>query len=81
MSGLTLSPMATTVQVEIDGELLSRLRAQHPGKTGRELLERLASMELGIAALRESQRDNALGEDEAMDLALRAVAEVRAASR
>ena len=50
--------MATTVQVEFDGELLSRLRARHPGKTDRELLERLAVIELGMAALRASQARN-----------------------
>jgi hypothetical protein len=70
--------MATTVRVEIDSELLSRLRARHPGKTDRELLERLATIELGMAALRESQRRNAVPEDEALEEAVRAVHEARA---
>jgi hypothetical protein len=70
--------MGTTVQVEIDSDLLAGLRARHPGLTDRELLERSAKIELGRAALRESQQRNALSEEEAMDLALRAVREVRA---
>lgn len=78
MTGPTLLCMATTVKVEMDGELLERLRARHPGKTDRELIERLAAIEVGMAALREGQECNALGEDEAMDLALRAIDEVRA---
>jgi hypothetical protein len=66
--------MATTVHVEIDRELLSRLRVRHPGKTDRELIERLATIEHGMAALRASQRRNALSEDEAMEQAVRASA-------
>ena len=77
MTGPTLLGMATTVQVEIDGDLLERLRARNPGKSDRELLERLATIELGMAALRESQRRNALSEEEAMELAVRAVHEAR----
>ena len=73
--------MATTVQIEMDGELLERLRARYPGKSDRELIERLATIELGIAALRESQRRNALSEDEAMELAVRAVHEARDAAK
>ena len=73
--------MATTVQIEMDGELLERLRARYPGKSDRELIERLATIELGIAALRESQCRNALSEDEAMELAVRAVHEARDAAK
>jgi hypothetical protein len=40
-------------QVEIGGELLSRLRARHLGKTDRELLERLASLDLALRAVAE----------------------------
>jgi hypothetical protein len=69
--------MATTVHVEIDRELLSRLRARHPGKSDREVIERLATIELGMAALRQSQRRNALNEDETMEQAVRAVHEAR----
>jgi hypothetical protein len=73
--------VAATVQVEINSELLERLRARHPGKSDRELIERLATIELGMAALRASQRRNALSEEEAMDLAVRAVHEARDAAR
>ena len=61
----------------MDGELLERLRARHPGKSDRELIERLATIELGMAVLRESQRRNALSEEEALELGVRAVHEAR----
>lgn len=67
-----------TVQVEINSELLERLRARHPGKSDRELIERLAVIELGMATLRESQRRNAVPEEEALEQAVRAVHEARA---
>jgi hypothetical protein len=70
--------MATTVRVEIDSELLSRLRTRHPGKSDRELIERLAVIELGMATLRESQRRNGVPEEEALEQAVRAVHEARA---
>lgn len=69
--------MATTVKIEMDSQLLERLRARHPGKSDRELIERLAVIELGMAMVRDSQRRNALSEEEAMDLAVRAVHEAR----
>jgi hypothetical protein len=78
VTGPTPLGMATTVRVEIDSELLSRLRARHPGKTDRELLERLAIIELGMTTLRESQRRNAVPEDEALEQAVRVVHEARA---
>lgn len=62
----------------MDSELLDRLRARHPGKTDRELIERLATIELGMAVLREVQDRNALPEDEALEQAVRAVHEARA---
>jgi len=71
--------MATT-NVEIDTELLGRLRARHPGKDDRALIEDLARIELGFAGLRDAQKRNALGEDEASELAVRAVHEARRAS-
>ena len=71
--------MATT-RVEIDSELLKRLRARHPGKDDRELIEDLARVELGFNALRAAQQRNALAEDEAAELALRAVRESRRAA-
>jgi hypothetical protein len=69
--------MATTVHVEIDGELLSRLRARHPGKTDRELIERLAIVDLGMAALRENQRLDADPEEVVLAEAVKAVHEAR----
>jgi len=69
-----------TVQVDIDGELLQRLRERHPGKTDRELIERLAIIDVGMAVLRESQRRNSVPEEEALEQAVRAVHEARAES-
>jgi hypothetical protein len=73
--------MATTVKVDIDSDLLARARARWPGKDDRTLLEDLAQIALGRETLAEVQRRNALSEQEAMDLALRAVREVRAEMR
>lgn len=70
--------MATT-RVEIDAELLARLRARHPGKDDRALIEDLARVELGFSALRTIQDRNALAEDEAAELGVRAVHESRRA--
>ncbi len=70
-----------TTTVEIDASLLGALRAQRPGKDDRSLLEELARVELGMAALTDSQERNALSEDEANELAVRAVREVRAERR
>jgi hypothetical protein len=72
--------MASTVRIEMDSELLDRLRARHPGLTDRELIERLAVIELGMAALRASQERNAPSEEEALEQAARAVHEARAES-
>jgi hypothetical protein len=72
--------VASTTNVEIDTQLLARLRERHPGKDDRSLIEDLAKIELGFAAIRESQKRNALTEDEATELAVRAVHEAREAS-
>lgn len=69
--------MAATTRIDFDSELLAKLRARRPGKDDRTLLEELARIELGFETLGEIQRRNALSEDEADDLALRAVREVR----
>ena len=69
--------MATTT-VEIDSELLGRLRARDPAKDDRVLLEELARVRLGFAALRESQRRNTVDEDDAMAQAVKAVRAIRA---
>lgn len=73
--------MATTVKVDFDGDLLEKLRARRPGKDDRTLLEELAQIQLGFEAIAESQRRNALSEEEANALAMRAVREVRAEMR
>jgi len=70
---------ATTTRVEIDSELLARLRARHPGKDDRALVEDLARVDLGFNALRAAQQRNALAEQDAADLAVRAVGESRRA--
>jgi len=66
-----------TVQVEINSELLEGLRARHPGKSDRELIERLAIIELGMTALRETQRRDADPEEVVLEEAVRAVHEAR----
>lgn len=71
--------MATTT-VHIDSDLLARLRARHPGKDDRALLEDLARIELGFAAMGDVKRRSTLDGDEATDLAVRAVHESRPAS-
>jgi hypothetical protein len=73
--------VAATTSVQIDTELLGRLRARHPGKNDRELIEDLARIDLGFVALRDAQQRNALSEDEATELAVQAVHETRRASR
>ncbi len=77
MTGPRLLRVATTVQVEIDGELLSRLRARHPGKTDRELIERLAIVDLGMAVLRENPRQDTDPEEVVLAEAVQAVHEAR----
>ena len=72
--------MSSTTRVDIDSALLARLRERHPGKADRALIEDLARIELGFAAVREAQRRNALDEDEATELGVRAVHEARRAS-
>ena len=72
--------MASTTSVEVDSELLDRLRERHPGKDDRSLIEDLARIELGLAAMRAAQKRNALPEEEATEIAVRAVHEARQAS-
>jgi hypothetical protein len=73
--------MATTVKVDFDGDLLEKLRARRPGKDDRTLLEELARIQLGFDSIARGRRRNALSEEEANDLAVRAVREVRAEMR
>lgn len=71
--------MATT-PVKIDSELLERLRARHPGKDDRAVIEDLARVELGFDALRAAQQRNGLTDEQAADLAVRAIDESRQAA-
>lgn len=69
--------VAQTTSIEIDTELLKRLRERRPGRSDRELLESMALITLGRATLRTIQERNALTEDEAIALGVRAVHEIR----
>ena len=71
--------MAATTSVEIDSELLARLRERWPEKSDRQLIEDLVLIQLGFAALRGSQQRTALSEEEAVELGVRAVHEARSA--
>ena len=71
---------AVTTIVEIDSDLLSRLRKRSPGKSDREALERAARIQLGFETIRRAQeRSVAAGvdEDEVMAEAVRGVHESR----
>lgn len=72
-----MSAVATTT-VEIDSELLTRLRERDPRKTDRELLEDVAVIALGFEAVRRVQERNAgSDDDEVMAEAVKATREVR----
>jgi hypothetical protein len=69
-----------TTTVEIDSDLLSRLRKRSPGKSDRETLERVARIQLGFETIRRVQeRDATAGvdDDEVMAEAVRGVHESR----
>ena len=69
-----------TTTVEIDSELLSRLRKRSPGKSDREALERAARIQLGFETIRRAQERSAaagVDEDEVMAEAVRGVHESR----
>jgi hypothetical protein len=72
---------APTTAIEIDTSLLERLRARHPGKADREMIEDMPQIDLGFSMLRRAQERNALNEDEATELGVRAVREARRSSR
>lgn len=56
---------AVTTTVEIDSDLLSRLRRRSPGKSDREALERAARIQLGFETIQRAQeRSAAAGVDE-----------------
>jgi hypothetical protein len=71
--------MATTM-VEIDNNLLARLRERSPGKNDRELLEDLAVVTLGFDTIHRVQRRTAeagIDQEEIEREAVRAVRENR----
>ncbi|HEY2767299.1 MAG TPA: hypothetical protein VGI76_03535 [Solirubrobacteraceae bacterium] len=70
---------AVTTSIEIETSLLERLRARHPGRSDRELIEDLAHIDLGFALLRQAQERNALNEHDAIELGVRAAHESRVA--
>ena len=75
----TIGAMATspTTTVEVDSDLLERLRKRRPERSDRELVESLAKITLGRETLRRVQERNALSEEEAIALGVRAVHEAR----
>jgi hypothetical protein len=71
--------MATTT-VEIDSDLLNRLRERSPGRSDRELLEDLAAVTLGFETVHRVQRrtaDAGIDQEEIEDEAVRVVREHR----
>lgn len=73
--------MAATTNIPFNSELLAKLRARRPGKNDQALLEELARIDLGFETLAEAQRRNALSDEDATDLAVRALREIRAERR
>jgi hypothetical protein len=71
--------MATTT-VEIDSDLLVRLRERSPGRSDRELLEALATVTLGfetIQRVRQRTAEAGVDQQEIEDEAVRVVREHR----
>ncbi len=71
-----------TRTVEIDSDLLDRLRQSSPGRSDRETLERVARIQLGYETLRRVQERSeraGVDDDEVMDEAVRSVHETRRA--
>jgi hypothetical protein len=69
-----------TTTVEIDSDLLARLRERSPGKSDRELLEELATVTLGFEAIqrvRQRTADAGVDQQEIEDEAVRVVREHR----
>jgi hypothetical protein len=67
-----VSLATSTTAIEIDSSLLERLRARHPAKADREMIEGIAEMDLGFSLLRQTQERNALSKAEATELGVRA---------
>jgi hypothetical protein len=73
--------MAPTRTIEIDAALLDRLRARHPGKDDRAMIEDMARIDLGFSLMHQGQERNGLDEDEAMELGIRAIRDSRDSQR
>ena len=74
--------VSDTRTVELDSDLLDRLRQSSPGRSDRETLERVARIQLGFETVRRVQeRIEAAGvdDDEVMAEAVRSVHETRRA--
>ena len=76
-----MAQTVATTSIEVDTRLLKHLRARHPGKDDREMIEDIARIDLGFALLRQTQERNALTEEHATELGLQAVDEARQSSR
>jgi hypothetical protein len=75
---ITIMAAAPTTTVEIDSNLLERLRQRRPAKSDRELLESVARIQLGREASdRASERFQSVSSDEIEREAVKAVREVR----
>ena len=75
-----MAQTVATTSIDVDTRLLKRLRARHPGKADREVIEDIARIDLGFAQLRQVQERNALTEEHATELGLQAVDEARQSS-
>lgn len=76
----SLERMATTM-VEIDSDLLGRLRERSPGRSDRELLEDLAAVTLGFETIHRAQRRTADAGIDQKEIEGEAVRVVRARRR
>jgi hypothetical protein len=62
MSRDVVPPATATTAIEVDTLLLERLRARHPGKADREIIEDVAQGELGFSMLRQAKERNVLSD-------------------
>jgi hypothetical protein len=75
---MTIMAAAPTTTVEIDSNLLERLRQRRPAKSDRELLESVARIQLGREASdRVADRFQGVSSNEIEREAVKAVREVR----
>jgi hypothetical protein len=75
---MTITAATPTTTVEIDSNLLERLRQRRPAKSNRELLESAARVQLGHEANdRAAERSQGVPSDDIEREAIKAVREVR----